>query len=47
MVCDSFLCKKKDYWNSSVNRTVESLDPSNKNSYSVCVYIVAVHSLIM
>ena len=30
----------------SVNRTVGCLDPSIKNSYSVSVYIIAVHSLI-
>ena len=30
----------------SVNKTVECLDPSIKNSYSVSVYNIAVHSLI-
>ena len=30
----------------SVNKTVGCFDPSNKNSYLVKVYIMAMHSLI-
>ena len=38
--------KKKIIGLLSVNKTVGCLDPSIKNSYSVSVYFMAVHSLI-
>ena len=37
---------KRNIIGKSVNRTVECFDPSIRNSYSVSVYIIAVHSLI-
>ena len=47
MVWVRFLCKEKDDCLWSVNRTVGCFDPSIRNSYSVSVYIMAVHSLIL
>ena len=41
-----FCVKRKMIGLWSVNRTVGCFDPSIRNSYSVSVYIMAVHSLI-
>ena len=46
MVCLDFCVRRKIIGLWSVNKTVGCLDPSKKNSCSVCVHIMAVHSLI-
>ena len=46
MIWFDFCVKRKNIGLWSVNKIVGCLDPSIKNSYSVVVFIIAVHSLI-